>query len=529
MPESLETFPIEFKGGLLTNLSPLQQGINAPGSARQLRNFEPSIEGGYKRVLGFDKYDSTEIPNTAGLVRGLFYYGGKVLAVRNNTVGGEGELYESSGTGAWTRKSTNSIRFASGTGKVRFAKFNFDGTERVVIVDGLNTPFFYDGTSLTKPTLTDAQEGANFVTIFKNHIFLAKDTSIITSAPLLYADANGWSPANNAQEQQYNDEITGMIAFRDQLYIFSKTAINKLSGSTWSDFTRVPVSEDMGCTHPDTIQEIAGDVAFMAPDGIRMLSGTSRIGDVGLATVTKNIQGEISNFQNRHGVFCSVLVRGKSQYRVFGYRSGDSSANARGLLGTHFAAEGAGDIAWAETRGIQAYTAYGEYNANEEQLFFANADGFVYQLERGNSFNGVAIEASYFTPFLPINDPALRKTMYVLHSYVDPEGSLRATARMNYDFGDSSVIQPDPIDLTNILTSDSDDFDMGIYGTATYATYSGATVLTGFLYGDAVRLTLRKQVTGSGFVVSVEYTSSGSTQPFSLDAMALEYATASRR
>ena len=62
MPTTRETYPIEFRGGLITNMSPLQQGINMPGSARILRNFEPSIEGGYRRIEGFDKYDSNIIP-----------------------------------------------------------------------------------------------------------------------------------------------------------------------------------------------------------------------------------------------------------------------------------------------------------------------------------------------------------------------------------------------------------------------------------------------------------------------------------
>jgi hypothetical protein len=55
------------------------------------------------------------------------------------------------------------------------------------------------------------------------------------------------------------------------------------------------------------------------------------------------------------------------------------------------------------------------------------------------------------------------------------------------------------------------------------------TAQTSEIYGNAVRVTLRKQVTGSGFVVSIEYTSEGATQPFTLDALALEYATESRR
>ena len=62
MPTNRETFPIQFNGGLISNMSPLQQGLQMPGSARILRNFEPSIEGGYKRILGYDKYDLDIIP-----------------------------------------------------------------------------------------------------------------------------------------------------------------------------------------------------------------------------------------------------------------------------------------------------------------------------------------------------------------------------------------------------------------------------------------------------------------------------------
>jgi len=62
MPTNRQTYPIQFSGGLITNMSPLQQGINMPGSARVLRNFEPSIEGGYRRIEGYNKYDENIIP-----------------------------------------------------------------------------------------------------------------------------------------------------------------------------------------------------------------------------------------------------------------------------------------------------------------------------------------------------------------------------------------------------------------------------------------------------------------------------------
>ena len=62
MADRWQTYAFEFKGGLVSNLSPLQHGTQAPGSARVLRNFEPSVEGGYTRIQGYEKYDDAFIP-----------------------------------------------------------------------------------------------------------------------------------------------------------------------------------------------------------------------------------------------------------------------------------------------------------------------------------------------------------------------------------------------------------------------------------------------------------------------------------
>ena len=56
MATQWQTFPIEFRGGLISNLSLLQQGTNAVGSATILQNFEATREGGYSKIKGYDKY-----------------------------------------------------------------------------------------------------------------------------------------------------------------------------------------------------------------------------------------------------------------------------------------------------------------------------------------------------------------------------------------------------------------------------------------------------------------------------------------
>ena len=52
MATQWQTFPIEFRGGLISNLSPLQHGTNAVGSATILQNFEANKEGGYSKIRG---------------------------------------------------------------------------------------------------------------------------------------------------------------------------------------------------------------------------------------------------------------------------------------------------------------------------------------------------------------------------------------------------------------------------------------------------------------------------------------------
>ena len=48
-------------------------------------------------------------------------------------------------------------------------------------------------------------------------------------------------------------------------------------------------------------------------------------------------------------------------------------------------------MAWAETRGIRANVADSNYNQNVEVVLFSHDDGYLYQMESGNSFDGAQI------------------------------------------------------------------------------------------------------------------------------------------
>lgn len=584
MADNWQTYSIIFKGGLITNLSPYQHGIEAPGSARILRNFEPSVFGGYRRVEGYEKYDIATVPNT-GLIRGVFKFGDNVYAVRGD------DLFRSSGTlitakvngatsssatvtvdtkagtiatgmqvvgtgitgtvtvntisaqdtntatvvlsttvtladdtdltfsAGWTQVTDNGTFSSSGvtiggSGKVRFLKYNFDGTQNFMMVDGTGKPFRLSGSTFAQLSSLPADtSGATQIINFKNHIFLGVGNKLVYSAP--YED-DDFSITNGGGVINIGDPITGLIVFREQLVIFSQSTINVLQGSSVSDFTLQPVSRNLGCVSEDTIQEIGGDIIFLGPDGLRLFSATDKIGDFGLAVISKPIQTEIIDLTSSSpGGFSSTVIREKSQFRLFGYNSSNSDAAAKGIAGTQLE-EG---IQWNDLRGFNAYVVYSEYafgtSGAFEAIYFGNATGYIYQMEQGNTLDGANISASFATPFVPLGDSEVRKSIYKGTTYLDVNGTFDLEYSLKFDYDQPDSVQPDAILTTDSAASVT--FGEGIYGTSPF--------------GNKQKAIYEVQNVGSGFTISILYetTGAGTDAVFSVDSATLEYTVNDRR
>lgn len=581
MPDRWQSFPVQFTGGLMTNMTPLQQGTQFPGSAVVLRNFEPSTEGGYRRIEGYSKWDNAQVTGGAATVRGVHEYQLYAIAavgdgVYRSTGSGWTELTDSTsfpastatadvngavsasttlvvdnnagtiktgmvitGTGivgtvtvasltdqnnlvmssSQTIADNASLTFTeaspniSGSDKVRFAKHHFGSSKVLIIVDGNSKPYKFDGTNFSQiTTATSDQDGAEHVVEHKSHLFFAKDTTLSFSAPFSDTD---FTAASGAGTIEFDNEITGLASFREQLIVFTKRTIFAIAGSTIADFQVQPVTRDIGAIQPDTVREVGGDLMFLGPDGLRLLSATERNNDFGLGVVSKVIQPEIVDFTARSTSFASVVIREKSQYRLLGYNASYTDDAARGIIGVQFAQQGGLNMAWAETRGINAYVAYSEYVDDEEYIFFANDDGYVYRMESGNSFDGGNIVATFKTPYMPITDPTTRKSLYKVKLFVDPQGSFTCDVDVDFDFNQTGVVQPTTITISNTSTT------VSIYGTSTYG--------SGSFGGGNLKYVFDEQLTGSGFVAAFNFSSESTDPPFSLDSMVIQYGQYGRR
>jgi hypothetical protein len=509
MATAWQTFPIEFKGGLISNLSALQQGTNAVGSASVLQNFEPSKEGGYKKILGYDKYDSTVVPG-AGVITGVKVINvGEVLAIRAD--GGVSKIYHSTGSG-WVLKATAALNGA----KARFVDYKYTGVAKTLIVDSVNYPAIFEDVTNTVTYMTSPAEiqGASHVATFKGTTFVSKGSILYFTAPLTDTD---FSAANGGGLINVGHDVTGLVVFRDQLIIFSTNKVQRLTGTTLADFQLSPITDSIGCLDPGTIQEVGGDIMYLAPDGLRLLSATDRIGDFGLSIASSSIAKDANTFSNSSTNFSSMVLREKAQYRIFAYNASEQSALAKGLLATKFSDQGSSSISWASLVGFKIYSCDSKYTDSSETVLFANADGYVYQMEQGSSFDGLPIQAIYESPYMPVADPQVRKTFYKLTTYLAPTGSVSLDVNIKYDFGrvrGVDVIQPETDSLETTGGS------ISFYGTAVYnAAY----------YGGELDTVYTNTVVGAGKTVAIRYEDNSTNPSFSLDTAILEFAQNDRQ
>ena len=98
MPNTSQLTPtvVSCYGGLVLNRDVFTM---RPGEALSLQNFEPDIEGGYKKISGTAKYNSTIVPQVSVSTERLnmvAIFNDLIVAARGGTV------FTGSTSGSWT-------------------------------------------------------------------------------------------------------------------------------------------------------------------------------------------------------------------------------------------------------------------------------------------------------------------------------------------------------------------------------------------------------------------------------------------
>jgi len=527
-------FGLSCTGGLNTNLNEFDM-LKQPGLAKELLNFEVDPDGGYRRVSGYTPYGTTR-PEGASRILGVIPYALGVVACVDTSV-----YYTEDGT-TWLQINRDTghsgVLEADLSSQTELDRPNQGQAQFVVmkaptghttseygalsIATGADKigHFHIDGTGATRKFVYEeisTPAAGQFIEEHDKHLCVV-DTENAPST-LYYSKTNDDRDftGTGSGSVSISDRITGIKSFRGSLYIFCQNTIHRLDNINDSANTAVvQITNNVGCLSGYSIQEIAGDVVFLAPDGIRLVAATERIGDVELGSTSRQIQSIISALASNisNYTISSVVLRNKSQYRLFYTGSSSDIDASRGVIGT-LTPQG---FQWSETKGIQAPAISSGFDASgDEKVYHGDNLGYIYSHDVGNNFyedgSTQAIAASYKTPNLDFGDVGTLKTLRYAKISLGPEGEVTPSVRVRYNYEDTTIPQPNDYVLTDVRTP-------ALFGSSLFGTG---------VFGGSLDPLTRVAIQGSGHTCSFKIFSEDNKPSYSINGLYVDYTPSGRR
>ena len=441
-----------------------------------------------------------------------------IFVVGNVLTGGTstatGTVASASTVKGWQAVTTSGNPTMTGVDVVRFERYNW--TEEVLLLtDGINPAAKYNGTTYTQITHTNAPNNPQFSSAFANHLWLAGDSdepfNIYFSSPNADTD---FDPANGAGVINIGFTVTQLKSFRNQLYVFGQNQIKRIVGDNYSNFSVENVTNDLGCVAPDTVVEFGGDIIFLGPDGIRPISGTSRIGDVELETVSREIQKTFENYTANEDVtkLKALVLRRKSQFRLFF----EANTSLSLLAAIRKSSTAQGTFEYSQLVGIEATAVASGYVGQFEFVLHGDSLGRVFKQEEGNSFGDDDILSVFQTPYYFMGDPELRKIFYRVKTFLKSEGESTISVGIEYNFGDSEIATPTNFDLSTAGAASLFDASSTLYDETDV--YDGNPT--------PIRTT---NISGSGDSISIAYVTNSKSPSHTIQAVSILYGAGDRR
>lgn len=300
--------------------------------------------------------------------------------------------------------------------------------------DGVNRAFEFDGTLLVPINSTMSPDTPKHIAFHKQHLFLSFGASLQFSA---LGDPHQWSPILGAGELAMNAEITNLIALPgDQssgaLGVYTRNDTSVLYGTSSSNFALSTFNTGTGAI-AYTAQNM--DQAYVLDDrGIMTLGTTLNFGNFLPASLTMNLRPFLEVRKNLATASC--VSRDKGQYRVF---FSDTYALYMTMLNGKLLGSMPIQFAHAVT-----CTAEGEEANGNAAIFFGSTNGYVYQLDKGTSFDGAAIPANVNLVYNSTKSPRIYKRYR--KASLEMTGNSYAEVSFGYDLGYRTPALSQPVD-----------------------------------------------------------------------------------
>lgn len=283
-------------------------------------------------------------------------------------------------------------------GRFECVNTNFSGstaTYRMYGCDGVNRAFEFDGTTFAPISTGMAIDAPKFITEHKKKLFLAFKGSVQYSGD---GTPYQWTVLSGANELGMGDDVTGLaVQAGDTLAIFTRSTSYQLNGSTNNTFQLLPISKEIGAL-PYTVQ-VVGKTLGLDDRGIISTDRTQAYGNFVQSTLSAKAQPVMDLMRTK--AIGSIVYRARGQYRIYGSDGSGVIAgfNEQGLIGITQLQYPVNPTCFASC----------EDSTGKDVVFFGADNGYVYQADRGSSFDGAAIEAYLRMPSNTLGSPRMRK------------------------------------------------------------------------------------------------------------------------
>ena len=312
-------------------------------------------------------------------------------------------------------------------GRYDFTNHNFYGAEdkvRMYFANGVGRAHEWDGTYLVPifTGLTSGLDKPKHVRVFKNHLVLSFAGGSVQGSGT--GEPHGWTAIQGAWEFSIGETVTSLLEYSSALILMGRNKVAYLTGDDVNNFVLSPLSDDAGAI--EWTAQLVGRPLYLDDRGVRDLSTTDAFGDFRQGTITTLIE-PLFRAKRAAGVSAvgSLRVRARDQYWLFWsdgtglviYMGGKTAESLTFDLGVTIASACSGE----DTDGA-------------EVLLIGDADGAVYQLDSGTSFDGEQVTAFIRLPFNHCGAPNQIKCWYKVAVEVNaaPTTSLGIVAEFGY-------------------------------------------------------------------------------------------------
>jgi len=313
-------------------------------------------------------------------------------------------------------------------GTYEFVTHNFFGSsnlERMYGADGVNSAFEWDG-SIYVPILTGmTTDTPTHIAAHKQHLFLSYVGGSVQNSAI--GEPYSFSVVLGAAEIGIGQDVTAFLSsVANVLVIFGRNSVNMLYGNDTSDWDLRPLSKEAGAIAKTA--KMLGSPYYLDDRGIRSLDTTQAFGDFRLGTITNDVEPIFATKKLTSVTATdSVRVRKKDQYRLF-WSDGTGLTIYFGRKKPELMPFDLGKIVYC--------VCSSEDNAGNEIMFFGSDDGFIYELDKGTSFDGATVEAYLRLPFNSVGSLTLNKRFHKLTLEVDAAATTELGLTAEYSYAD---------------------------------------------------------------------------------------------